>query len=128
MLVELALQIANDHASSDVERSMIESLSNWWKHEAFPGTTFDLEERFPTIDERKFWARCFSDIGYRVFRREIGDQENRNTAWQTRTIGDSYIIARMLIRSVQEVETGWHPNTEESAEAAELMAKLNLKI
>jgi uncharacterized protein CbrC (UPF0167 family) len=37
-------------------------------------------------------------------------------ARQPSTIGDAYVVARMLTRAVQEVEVAWHPEMEDPAE------------
>jgi hypothetical protein len=47
---------------------------------------------------------------------------------QSSAIGDAYIIARMLKRAVQEVELGWHPNTENIREADAHFGRINIRV
>ncbi len=123
-LVELALQVGNDCATSSTEREFVDRLRHWLNDESWPGIGFDLDEHFPTLDEKKFWSRCFYDLSRRIFRREIGENANGNTVWQPSMIGDAYIVARLLTRAVQESELAWHPETEQSKEASEIFAKI----
>jgi hypothetical protein len=93
----------------------VERLRVFDETEYYPGCSFDLAERFPSIDERKFWATIFNDVARAIFLRRIGEHDV--TFWQTSAIGDAYIVARLLTRSVQENEPGWHPPTENTLEA-----------
>jgi hypothetical protein len=106
--IELATQRARDH-------EFVHRLRKFRDEEYFPGCSFDLAARFPTLEERKFWAACFHDVARRIFLRLLGNHEV--SFWQASAIGDAYVVARMLTRSVQETELGWHPATEDAAEA-----------
>lgn len=113
-LITFAVQVGAELARSDVERSWVEKLRQF-EAQVWPGIDFDLDERFPCIEEKKFWTRVFDDVARRIFLRQLGNHEI--TFWQSSAIGDAYIIARMLTGAVQEVEMGWHPTTENDAEA-----------
>ena len=111
-LVAFAIQVAKDVARTDEEQGYVAKLQDWDEHEHWPGCDFDLGERFPTLGEKKFWARCFFTVARRIFRRELGNQAVQT--WQHSAIGDAYVTARMLVRTVQE-ETGtsWQPDVED---------------
>jgi len=113
-LIEFGMEVAGKSAETDNERSFLHELR--LRSEAYsPGYDLDIEEEFPSCEERKFWARIFYDVAYLIFRREIGN--HAELFWQHTVIGDAYSLARMLTRSVQEEELAWHPKTLASIEA-----------
>ena len=112
-LTTFALQVGGESAQSDVEREWVNKLRKF-DEQAWPGIDFDLEERFPSLEEKKFWARIYQDIARRIFLRQLGNQEV--TFWQSSAIGDAYAIARMLTRAVQEVDRAWHATSENHQE------------
>jgi len=113
-LIAFALEVAEPR-EDDGSAEYVERLRAFYERDFYPGCSFDLAARFPTIDERKFWARCFHHVARSVFLQKLGDQTL--TYWQTSVIGDAYVIARLLTRSVQASEPGWAPRTENSVEA-----------
>jgi hypothetical protein len=113
-LVAFGLQVGGETAGSDEEREWVKKLRQF-EEQAWPGIAFDLNERFPSVEEKKFWARVYHDVARRIFLRQLGSHEV--TYWQSSAIGDAYVIARMLTRAVQEVENAWHPDTENSRDA-----------
>jgi len=108
-LLAFALKVGGESAQSQLEGGWVESLRRF-DAEAWPGIGFDLDERFPSVEEKKFWARVFHDVARRIFLRQLGNQDV--SSWQSSSIGDAYVAARMLTRAVQEVESAWHPDTE----------------
>jgi hypothetical protein len=125
-LIEFALQVGGEMARSDAERGCVEKLRQFYE-QAWPGIGFDLDERFPTVEEKKFWARVFHDVAQRIFLRQLGNHEV--TLWQSSAIGDAYVTARMLTRAVQEVENSWRPDTENSREAdAYYTGQINIRV
>lgn len=125
-LIAFVLEVAVDAATTEHEKKFVAKLKHWNEKEHWPGCGFDLHERFPTVDEKKFWSRCFCKVARRIFRREIGNQDIQ--FWQCGVIGDAYITARMLTRSVQkETETSWHPDTEGKADAQKYYDRINIQ-
>jgi hypothetical protein len=112
-LIAFALKVGGETAQSDEELRSVENLRQF-DEQAWPGISFDLEDRFPTIAEKKFWARVFHDLAHRIFLRQLGNQEV--TSWQASAIGDAYVVSRMLARAVQEAEPIWHPDRESTRE------------
>jgi hypothetical protein len=100
-LIEFALQVA---AKQGTGMESVAKLRQFWD-EAFPGINFDLKERFPTLEEQKFWATCFFDVGQRIFLRELGNQDVET--WQVSAITDAHTIARELLSQVQAVDPDW---------------------
>ena len=115
-LVAFALRVGGESAQSKLEGGWVESLRRF-DAEAWPGIGFDLDERFPSVEEKKFWARVFHDVARRIFLRQLGNQDV--SFWQSSSIGDAYVAARMLTRAVQEIESAWHPDTENRREGGE---------
>ena len=125
-LLNFALQVSGETVQSDEEHGWVEKLRQF-EEESWPGIKFDLDERFPTVEEKKFWARVFDDVARRIFLRQLGNHEI--TYWQSSAIGDAYIIARILTRAVQEVELAWHPKTENTREAeANPAGRINIRV
>lgn len=114
-LIEFALDVGTKAAATEYERECVEQLRQF-SEQAWLGINFDLNRRFQTIDEKRFWAGVFRDVARRIFLRQLGNN-HVISFWQSSAIGDSYIIARMLTRAVQEIENGWHPRTDDSKEA-----------
>ena len=107
-LIEFGLQVATSSAEADAEKTYAAALKK--NSDGFyPGYDLAIEREFPTKDERKFWARVYFDLAHLIFCRKIGNQ-NANF-WQYSAVGDSYLLARMFTRSVQDEEQGWHPQT-----------------
>ena len=113
-LLDFGCEVGAQLASAPSEVEFVGRLKRFGEG-AFPGISFELDVVFPTTQERKWWARVFHIVASRVFRRVLGDHEHMG--WQPSTIGDAYVIARMLTRAVQEVELAWHPDLEDPVEA-----------
>ena len=113
-LITFGLQVGAKSASTETERSYVSGLRK--RREAFyPGYDLGIESEFSSREERKFWARVFFDLAYLIFRKEVGKQDT--AFWQYSAVGDAYLLARMITRSVQEEEQAWHPTTMASVEA-----------
>jgi hypothetical protein len=111
-LLVFARAVAAEAARSDQERAWVKSLRQF-EEEAWPGIDFDLEARFPSLEEKKFWAQVYDEVANRIFLRQIGNQAV--TSWQSSAIGDAYVIARMLTRAIHETEHRWHPIADNPA-------------
>ncbi|MES2571115.1 MAG: hypothetical protein V4710_13795 [Verrucomicrobiota bacterium] len=113
-LIEFGIEVGRRSAETATEKSYLSGLKE--RSDAFyPGYDLAIEREFPCREERKFWARVFFDLAYLIFRREIGNQAV--TFWQYSAVGDACLLGRMITRSVQEEEQGWHPKTMASVEA-----------
>jgi len=125
-LIEFGLEVAEKAAETDAERSYVAKLRERFAG-FYPGYDLAIEREFPSRDERKFWARVFFDLAHLIFRREVGNHEV--TFWQYSAVGDAYLLGRMITRSVQEEELGWHPKTMASIEADAFHQKgVNVKL
>jgi hypothetical protein len=125
-LIAFALQVGGETARSGPERAWVEGLRGF-EQEAWPGIGFDLDERFPSIEEKKFWARVYHDVARRIFLRQLGNHEV--TFWQSSAIGDAYVTARLLTRAVQEVDNAWAPDTENGQEQdAVYSGRINIRV
>jgi hypothetical protein len=110
-LVRFACEVGQSVATSDSERAHVDVLLAF-EDAMWPGIGFDLDEVFATLDAKKWWARVFHLVAGRIYRRAIGNQDDQT--WQPSTIGDAYVVARMLTHAVQCVEQGWHPSREDT--------------
>jgi len=125
-LIEFGLEVGEKAAETDAERSYVAKLRERFAG-FYPGYDLAIEREFPSRDERKFWARVFFDLAHLIFRREVGNHEV--TFWQYSAVGDAYLLGRMITRSVQEEELGWHPKTMASIEADAFHQKgVNVKL
>jgi hypothetical protein len=113
-LIDFALEFADGTAQSDAERAFVSQFradaASFWN-----GIDLDLEAQFPTLEQQKFWATCFFDLGRHIFLRKIGNQDV--TFWQSSTICDAHLIGRMLTEVVRQVENGWVAETADGDEA-----------
>lgn len=126
-LITFVLGVGSDIAATDQEREYVARLKKWDDEQHYPGCGFDLHERFPTIEEKKFWSRCFLTVARRIFRREVGNQDIH--FWQCSAIADAYITARMMTNAVRkETDTPWCPDTEDAAEAQEYYDRINIQL
>lgn len=126
-LVSFAIEVGENEAKNDEEVGYVETLKYKRNNEFWNGYDLYIEKDFSATNERKFWARCLFNVAHLIFNRKFGN--NDISFWQASAIGDAYIFARMLTRSVQEEELGWHPETIASIEADIYLNKgLNIKV
>ena len=125
-LVEFVVEVGRDVKSTPAESEFVDRLENWITSEYWAGQSFDLEERFPSIEEKKFWAKCFFDLARKIFLREIGN--NQVHFWQAGAIGESYMTGRLICHAVQK-QTGqsWYPDTEDGKSAEAYYHRLNIQ-
>ena len=107
IMIEAAIEVAREMPSNQKEANYIASLERWWNEESWPGIDIDLHERFDTTDERKFWAQIFETLGWRVFHRKWGNQDDET--WQVGFISSCHVIARMLTGLVWKEDRMWYP-------------------
>lgn len=105
--LDFAIEVAEKTARTDQERAWAETFKNNVIAKHWPGRDYDIEKEFPTIAERKFWARVFFDVMQAIYNREIGNTEV--TCWQQTAIHIAYIVARLITKSVRDVEPHWRP-------------------
>ena len=102
-LIAFALEVGQQKAATREETELVARLRRKRKPKSlFPGCGFDLNERFPTLASKKFWASVFYDVARKIFLRQLGNQEI--DFWQASAIGDAYLIARMLTHAIRDEE------------------------
>lgn len=119
-LLDFAEEVGRATAKNPSEAAAVEKLVAWRANSYFPGSSLDLNEVFPETDDKKMWARCFSDVARRIFLRSLGMQESN--FWQSETIAVAYLIGRWLTTAVQSDEL-WQPDTEDAKEASAWYSK-----
>ena len=126
-LLGFALEVGENEVKNNEEKRYVEILKYKIEHEFWNGYDLYIEQEFNSINERKFWSRCMYNVAHLIFKHKLGNQDI--SFWQASAIGDAYIFARMLTRSVQEEEQGWHPETIASVEADIYINKgINIKV
>jgi hypothetical protein len=106
--ISFAQEVAVELAETDQQKCFVSDFKRWWDTEFFNGFDFDLDHVFPSIDQKKFWAICFQELAHRIYRREIGNQDDQT--WQPTAIGDAYMTSRMLVDAVsKEINEPWAP-------------------
>jgi hypothetical protein len=113
-LLDFAIDVGASIARAEDERAFVERLKAF-STSPDAALAFDLDACFPTIAEKKWWARVYRLVARRIYLRQLGNQDDQT--WQPTTIGDAYVVARLLTRAVQEVELGWHPVLDDPGEA-----------
>ena len=107
VLIEAAIEVATELAVTDEERTSVDRLIRWWKEGTFPGIDLDLDRHFQTMAERKLWAQAFETLGWRVFHRCWGNQENQT--WQVGFISHCHVVSRMITSLVWQEDRTWYP-------------------
>jgi len=102
-LVDCAIEVGADIADGPEAAAFVGRLREEEQSGVlFPGCNFDLDERFPTLAAKKFWARAFREVGQRIFLRRWGNHDI--DSWQASAICDAELIARMLTEAVRSTE------------------------
>jgi hypothetical protein len=102
-LIEFALEVGQNLASTPQEAELVARLRRDEDEDLFPGCSFDLGERFPTLPSKMFWARVFREVAHQIFLRQLGNEEI--DSWQASTIGDACLIDHMLTHAVRVEES-----------------------
>jgi len=107
ILLEAAIDVARDLATTEGERNSVANLERWWNEESWPGIDIDLDKHFHTTEEYKLWAQAFESLGWRVFYRKWGNQDDET--WQVGFIASCHVISRMLTELVWKDDRMWFP-------------------
>jgi len=107
-LVSFALEVASELANEANEIASVGQLQRAFKNDFWPGCGIELDKFFTEQWERKFWARAFDEVAWRVFERRLGNQED--SSWQVSVIAEARVISIFLTELVWiEGEREWHP-------------------
>jgi hypothetical protein len=99
-IMNLALQVGSERRGDIANPDEIDRVKQWMEA-WYPGIHIDMASLFPTLESRRFWAGVFLDVGAKIFRRELGDQ-NVNF-WQARGIYHVMTLAEMLLQMIQDM-------------------------
>ena len=124
-LIEFALEVGSQIADSDQQKLYVESLRDKAKNTYYRGYDLSIETEWPSRDERKFWSKVLFDVAHLIYQRKLGGQDAQ--FWQYSAIGEAYLFARLISRSVRDEEPGWWPTTLASEEAT-AFHKLNVRL
>jgi hypothetical protein len=113
-LIDFVIQIGSSSASSDKERLFVGRMMRLSDTEFWPGRGIRIEEDFPELDEKKFWARVFLDTARAIFDRRIGIHEHH--FWQAQRIYQAYGSGRLFVEAVRSQERNWFPDSIDGQE------------
>ena len=107
IMLEAAIEVGQDIAANDAERSWVQKLQHWHDHEMWPGHDVELEVMFPSVEEQRFWSQAFHSVAQRVYHRKWGNQEDQT--WQVQFITACQFVSLMLTGLVWKVDRNWYP-------------------
>jgi hypothetical protein len=107
-LLDGAVQVGRELATSAEERSWVERLEHSTKSDFWPGYQLHLDQYFADIEAMKFWGRVFDELAWRVFERRFGNQSD--TTWRVSFIAEAQLISQFLIQAVRKVDRTWSPS------------------
>ncbi len=111
-MFSLALESARISVQAHDERVMIDRFATDFEAGVYwAGCNVDVDSAFPSIEERKLWARVLIDTARAVFEREVGVHDDHS--WQTLMIYLLRSTASLFIDSVRRQERGWFPETRD---------------
>ncbi len=117
-LVDFAIETAEKSAGEDAA-AWTERMKKLRDVEFWPGRGIDIEEDFPDVEERKFWARVLYDTARGIFTRSTGHHEHE--FWQAQAIHQAYASAILFQDSVREVEPRWSAESIDRIEFDEVV-------
>jgi hypothetical protein len=94
-VIGFACEVALERADSEQERDWVSRLKNLVEERY----TIDepVDALFPSAEEKQFWGVVLFELADRIYRREVGNQDNHE--WQVATIWAAYDLARLLVMS-----------------------------
>ena len=111
-LIAWSLEVGADMASTKYQFRECNRLSTMHANgEFWRGRDLDIEDVYPEVEQQKFWSIVFNEIAERIFRREIGHQEQQD--WQAWMIYKAISVSRLFVEAVHGCEPRWHPGSEE---------------
>jgi hypothetical protein len=113
-LIEFAIEVGQKTATTDEERQIVDRMIDLRDKEFFPGRDLDIEEDFPDLNERKYWARVFLDTARAIFGREVGVHEY--SFWQAQCIYQAYGVGLLFEQAVRSQDSHWMPNSTDRRE------------
>jgi hypothetical protein len=109
-MIDFALEVGAKTARSSQEQDFVTDLKI--KSEGFwPGIDIDLVD-FPSLAERKFWARCFHDVARWIFVRKLGVHEV--DFWQATAIHQARALGDLFIEAARQDDRDFQPESEDS--------------
>ncbi len=108
-LIDFVIDVGHRTASTASEHGFVDRVTTMKEEVFWPGRGIDIEDDFPNISERKFWAQVFLDTARHIFDREIGCHDH--SFWQAQRIWQAYGTGQLFIDAVCDTEYGWLPNS-----------------
>lgn len=103
-LINFAIEIADAVRDPSTVR-YVDHLTYLQAKVFFPGRGIEVEEDFPDIEERKFWAGILLDTSRAIFDRRIGVHDH--SFWQAQAIHQAHATGLLFQHSVRESEPRW---------------------
>lgn len=107
-LIDFAIEVAERTAPRE-EHYHIEHMKRLRAETFWPGRGIEIEIDFPTVEQRKFWARVFLDTARMIFERLLGTHEY--LFWQAQRMHQAYSTGLLFEFAVDSVHNKWRADT-----------------
>lgn len=92
-VLDFGIELAESKSLTENENYWLNRLKKFLSSYGF-SIDIDMNELFRIKDEKDFWSNIFFELADKIYKREIGNQDNQE--WQVSTIWASYSLARLL--------------------------------
>jgi len=104
-IMELGVALAEVMAREE-ERLLVEHTKNRLNDGFFwSGRNIDIHEDFPTVEERKLWARVFNKLSFAMYDRVVN--VDHEVLVPPAMIFAAYHMGSLFWNSVRAMESGW---------------------
>lgn len=101
-VLEFGQDIARELAATPAERDSVGPVGRRLEQAGTYSPDLSAEELFGGALELAFWSTVFIEVAERVYRRQIGNQEDQS--WQVSTIWAAFGLGRLLDQTASQVK------------------------
>ena len=112
-----AITVAEQYAATDTEREYVSRLK-YERQGFYAGYCPDFEALFPTVEERKFWTRCFLDAGRWLHEGRLENPPGGGSS-PAMWIFNTHWMADLLRELVRRDDRHWSPDDRDTVLRAE---------
>ena len=92
-VIGFACEMALERVATEQQRDWVSRLKNLVEERY--SIDEEVDSLFPSAEEKLFWGAALFELADRIYRREMGNQDNQE--WQVSTIWAAYDLARLLV-------------------------------
>jgi hypothetical protein len=111
-LFDDAIAVATAYVTTEVEAAYVARMCAQ-REKFYPGYSPDFETLFPTLEEKKFWIRCFYDAGRWLHQGRLENPPGGGAS-PAMWIFHTYWCAQLLRELINREDRGWVCNDEDS--------------